>query len=161
MRETWDCIFMEICKIICKRSTCARIQTASILVRDKNIISIGYNGVCSGQEHCFDYWKNIWINNYSEKYPVFENFTSSEEFKLLHHQYSSINELHAEVNTILQCETSAKGSILYTIYSPCINCAKAILSAKISKVIYLKKYDRDVSGITLLNNNNICIEQYK
>ena len=100
-RLDWDNVFIEICETISKRSTCERIQTASIIIKDTNIISIGYNGVPSGQEHCKDYWHRYWKENYSSdiEYHVFIN---SNDFYRNHHEYSIQNELHAEMNAILQ-----------------------------------------------------------
>lgn len=160
-RPDWDNIFMEICETISKRSTCVRIQTASIIIRDTNIISIGYNGVPSGQEHCKDYWYKYWKKQSSEKLEDidYDIFITSNEFYRNHHEYSIQNELHAEMNAILQSETGLKNCVLYTIYSPCIQCAKAIVSAKIGTVIYKKRYHRDIKGIEFLKKHDVYVKQ--
>ena len=57
-RPNWDELFMEECKLWSRRSTCMRIQTGAVLVKDKRTISTGYNGVCTGDVHCVDYWED-------------------------------------------------------------------------------------------------------
>lgn len=134
-RPSWDDTFMDICTVISKRSTCIKIQTAAILVKDMNIISIGYNGVPHGSQHCCDF---------------FNANPDREE----HHQWSLRNELHAEINAIVKCSGDCRGSTIYTLYSPCIHCAKSIIASKIQRVVYLHKYKRDyeVTQMLLLSN---------
>ena len=159
MRPTWDSTFMDICKTISKRSTCAKIKTSSIIVKDNNIISIGYNGVPSKMEHCEHYWEVIWlINDYDISW---EDFLKTERFREEHHNWSYYNELHAEMNAILQCKTDTTNSVMYTLLSPCINCSKCIISSKIKKVIYLTEYKRDFeSSKKILEENGIVFEKY-
>jgi dCMP deaminase len=107
---------------------------------------MGYNGVPSEKKHCIDYWKETRGDNYAE----------TSNFLVDHHEWSLINELHAEMNAILQSEVSLKGTSLYTLYSPCIQCAKCIVSAKIKNVYYLYKYERDYEYTkTLLQKSEI------
>ena len=137
MRPSWDETFMDIVHIIAKRSTCIKKQVGCLIVKNDNIISIGYNGVPSKMEHCIDHWKN----------------ESDLEF---HHEWSNINEVHAEMNAILRSKTDLSDAIIYTLFSPCIHCAKCIVSSKIKKVIYQKEYTRDyVKTKLLLWLNNI------
>jgi dCMP deaminase len=60
-RPNWNNTYMDVCEIISKRSTCSRLQTGSIIVKDNNIISIGYNGVPSNQPHCCDLWYHFYM----------------------------------------------------------------------------------------------------
>lgn len=139
-RPDWDTIFMEICNTIARRSTCVRLQTGSVIVKNNNIISMGYNGVPSKMEHCDNHWKTMCkLENKN-----YEEFVASEAFlSTIHHDWSIQNELHAEMNAILQSEVGLKGTTIYTLYSPCIQCSKCIVSAKISEVVYFHKYGRD------------------
>lgn len=134
-RPSWNETFMNICEEIRKRSTCARIQTSAIIVKNTNIISIGYNGVPSGKIHCISIWGDR---------------VNDENFYDLHHAWSGENELHAEMNAILQSETSLKGCNLFTLYSPCTQCAKCIIASGITKVFYKFEYSRDTKGLGLL-----------
>jgi len=157
-RPSWNEIFIKMCEVLVLRSTCLRIQTSSIIQKDNVIVSIGYNGTPSGSEHCNEYWKKYYLKNMTTKYFTFNNFLKSKDFYKLHHEWSNLNELHGELNAILQAGKngiSLKNSKLYTLYSPCINCAKSIIMSGIYVVYYKYEYKRDLRGINLLKKNNI------
>lgn len=186
-RPNWHTTFIQICDVIKNRSTCLRLQTAAIIVKNNNIISMGYNGVPTKHNHCYDFWKELYdyINNielnpsieikqfYNDqieiilkhdtlnKHDTFDKFIESDMFKELHHIWATTNELHGEINAMLQCESNMKDAILYTLYSPCIQCAKSIVSAKIKEVYYCHEYKRDQTGINFLQKCGIKIEQIK
>lgn len=146
----WHKTFLRIAKEISTHSTCARIKVGSILVKDKRIRSIGYNGAPSGEQHCCDYFAG-------------EDFTS-ESFKKKHGEWSKINENHGESNCILAAAKegiSTNNASLYITLSPCIDCAKQILSAGIKEVYYIDEYDRDITGIEYLKKSGIKISQIK
>ena len=158
---------MDICGTIAKRSTCVRLQTSAILVKNNNIISIGYNGSCSGSKHCYDHWYEHWSKNKDElknndECDSFDNFIRSDEFYKKHHDWANKYELHGECNAIINAarnNTSSEGAIMYTIYAPCTQCSKIIISSKISMVYYKHLYKRDTYGIDFLKKNNIeCIQ---
>ncbi|MEM2956174.1 MAG: dCMP deaminase family protein [Candidatus Pacearchaeota archaeon] len=124
MRLNWDNYLMEIAKIVMKRSTCLRRQTGAVLVKDKRIISIGYNGAPTKLKHCNE------IGCLRLKI----NITPGERMEIC-------RAVYAEENTILQAAlygVSTKNSILYTVLSPCSHCAKSIINAKIKEVVCLK-----------------------
>lgn len=169
VRDSWDTTFMETCVLLAKRSTCLRLQTAAILINpnDNNIISIGYNGACSNQEHCSNYWmtkyfKEKFINERStlgKSYPTFKQFLDSDEFYHDHHEWSNQNELHAEQNAIIKNVASCKGLHMYSLYASCINCAKVIVSSGIKKFMYRDTYKRDTNGLRFLEKNGVvCIK---
>lgn len=161
MRPSWDEIFIEICGVVARRSTCAKVKTSCLIVKNNNIISIGYNGVPSKMEHCQDHWDYIWKTDW--KHLSFEDFLQTEYFREEHHKWSYYNELHAEMNAILQCKTDCTDSTMYTYLSPCINCAKCIISSNIKVVVFVKTYERDYSlSKVLLEANGIelrCISK--
>lgn len=160
MRPTWDELFIKIAEDVAEKSSCSRIKVGSVLVKDQRIISMGYNGSFPGSEHCEDHWKNHCVDNdisYSE-------FLQSEEFKSLHHEWATKNEIHSEQNLIAYAAKngiSPKESTLYITYSPCIHCAKLISQAGINEVKYLNQYDRDQEGIKFLEECNIRCTQIK
>jgi dCMP deaminase len=186
-RPSFEDLFMETCKLWARRSTCQRLQTAAVIVKHNNIISIGYNGVPSNNAHCNDFWKEFYgcakgtsiISNMMQEFyesivrdlgfniavfakeniNTYDDFIKSECFGVLHHYWSDKNELHAELNAILQAEYSVAGSTLYTLYSPCRQCAKSIIAAKISKVVYHEQYKRDSEGLNLLQKNNVIVDK--
>lgn len=162
-RLSWHEYFMEHAKLAAKRSTCIRIQTGSVLVRDNRIISEGYNGTVSGAEHCCDYaQKQYWWEGFIDSEYKFEDYIKSEEFYKSHHEWSNVNEIHGEQNAILYaCRKGIKtnNADLYTVYGPCIICAKVIVTAGIKKVYFCEYYDRDTQkqGLKFLLKNQVQV----
>jgi dCMP deaminase len=116
-----------------KLSYCKRKQVGALIVKDRMIISDGYNGTPSGFENC------------------------CEDGEGKTHWYV----LHAEANAILKLAAStqsAKGATLYLTLSPCKECSKLILQAGITRLVYINEYSDD-DGISFLRNHNIEIEQ--
>lgn len=114
-----------------KLSYCKRKQVGALIVKDRMIISDGYNGTPSGAENCCE----------------------DEEGKT--HWYV----LHAEANAILKLAgstQSAKGATLYLTLSPCKECSKLVLQAGIKRLVYIKEYHDD-EGIQFLKTHNIEI----
>ena len=120
--------FMDFAFLISKNSYAVRKKVGCVIVKNKNIIAIGYNGTPSG------------FNNECEL-----NGVTKKEV------------LHAESNAIAKCavsNNSSKGAIMYTTLSPCYVCAKIIIQSKIKKVFYSEKY-RDDKGLKLLKKAKI------
>src|SRR3989338_3752885 len=118
-RPSWDDYFMAIAKIIAARGTCDRLYSGSVLVKDRRIISTGYNGSPPGLPHCDD------VGHLMEE----------------GHCVRTIHDAH---NAILQAAplpgASTEGSTLYALYTPCIHCSKYIVAAGIKRVVYGKVY---------------------
>jgi dCMP deaminase len=130
-RISWDEYFMEIARLVAKRSTCLRRKVGAVIVRDKHILATGYNGAPSGLPHCID------VGCLREK----ENIPSGERHELC-------RGLHAEQNAIIQAANhgaSLRGSTLYTTTYPCIICTKMIINAGIKRVVYLEGYGDDLA----------------
>ena len=147
-RPSWKEIFIQITDIIAQRSSCARVQVGAILVKENRIVSMGYNGTPHGQEHCFEYFKNVDLE--------------SKEFYDEHVTFSIRHELHAEENDLSFAARNGietDGATMYVSFTPCINCAKLILQCGIKEVYYLHPYDRDMSGKEFLEENHIKCEQ--
>ena len=125
-RPSWDEYFLEVAGLVAKRATCLRRQVGAVLVKDKKILSTGYNGAPSGLDHCFD------IGCIRQKLKI----PSGERHELC-------RGLHAEQNVILQAAlygTSTRGSILYITNQPCAICAKMLINAGIKEVIIADGY---------------------
>lgn len=160
-RDTWEQQFMAHAVLFAQRSTCLRLQTGAVLVKDNRIISAGYNGVVSHAQHCCDYWKE-YVDK--ENLGSLGDFVQTETFSRLHHEWATENELHGEQNAILYaCKRGikTKNADLYTVYAPCINCAKVIVTAGIKRVYYQVRYSRDVKGVGIqfLNRNHVEVYQ--
>lgn len=136
-------MFKEIVQIVAKQSTCKRLQVGCIIVKNNRIISMGYNGVASGHEHCNEIFKN--------------EIADSEEFKKKHAEFSK-NEIHAESNAIAFSAKegqSTNGCDLYVTHAPCIDCAKLIVQSGVENIYYIHEYDRNSFGIEFLEDNQV------
>lgn len=145
--------FMQVALLTATRSTCSRKQVGSILVKDNRIISSGYNGVLSGYQHCneLEFGKIDW-----------QNTKLTDRISQIHHEFSVINELHAEQNVIAFAAkngVATEGCSLYTTLAPCNDCSKLIAAAGIVEVFYLEEYDRCNSGIEFLKKHGISIKK--
>ena len=148
-------------ELVSSQSTCCRLQVGAVLVKEGRVISIGFNGVPAHQAHCEDIFKVEYENKFKDKFKSMAEFIKSPEFKDIHGKFSNDNELHAEQNAILFAAKngiSTGGSHLYITLSPCINCAKVIITAGIEKVYYKELYDRSQEGVIFLGRNGIeCV----
>lgn len=131
MRPSWDEYFMEIAEIVKKRSTCIRRQVGAIIVKEKQILTTGYNGSPRNLEHC----ESIGCKRQELNIP------SGQRHELC-------RALHAEQNAIIQAAyngVSINGSTLYVTTRPCILCAKMCINAGIIKIIYKGDYPDEMS----------------
>ncbi len=131
-RPSWDEYFLEVAGLVSKRSTCLRRRVGAVLVRDKKILSTGYNGAPSGVKHCID------IGCLREKLKI----PSGQRHELC-------RGLHAEQNVILQAAlhgTSTKGSDLYVTNQPCMICAKMLINAGIKEIIICDGYPDEMAA---------------
>ena len=120
-RPSWDQYFMNITLLVATRSSCLRRQVGALLVKDRNILATGYNGVPSGITHCEV------TGCLRERLKV----PSGERHELC-------RGLHAEQNAFLQAAlhgTSLKDASIYSTTQPCIICAKMIINAGIKEVV--------------------------
>lgn len=131
-RPPWDTYFMDITALVAKRATCCRRAVGAIIVKDRRILSTGYNGAPSGIAHCLD----IGCLRESLKVP------SGEKHELC-------RGIHAEQNAIIQAAlhgVSIKGATLFCTNLPCIICAKMIINAGIKKIIHRDGYADHMSA---------------
>ena len=142
-RPGWDRYFMDIAHVAATRSNCSRRQVAAVLVRDRRIISTGYNGTPRGVKNCCD-----------GGCPRCNSNTPSGSN--LHECLCS----HAEENAIVQAAyhgIAVKGATLYTTYSPCLLCAKMIINAGIVEVVYQEHYSIDDVSTRLLHEAGVAV----
>ncbi len=126
-RPSWDEYFLDIAKAIAKRSTCYSGQTGAVLVRDKRILTTGYNGSTIGAPHCTDDGCLMKLTTYGDGEP----------------KERCVRTIHAELNAIIQAAlhgVSTKGATLYGIYKPCSQCMKAIVNAGIKRIVVVNNY---------------------
>ena len=160
--------FKSVVKEVAKCSTCCRVKVGALLVREGRIVATGWNGVPKGKPHCEDLFQDeyekyvncIKVTEQDENFKEYETYVN--DFKTKHGEFSKINELHAEQNLIAYCARNGINTDQTTLYvttSPCSDCSKLIVAAGIKEVCYIEKYDRDINGLTFLENNNVIVRQ--
>ena len=125
-RPDWDEYFLDIARIVSKRSTCLRRKVGAIIVKNRRILATGYNGTPTGIRHCAE------VGCLRKKLKI----PSGERHELC-------RGLHAEQNALLQAALygiSLRDSILYVTNQPCIICAKMIINAGIKEVVISGSY---------------------
>jgi dCMP deaminase len=117
-RVPWDQYFMNIAQVVASRSTCPRKFVGSVIVRDRTILSTGYNGSIRGMPHCTDHG-HMMENDHC------------------------VATIHAEANAIIQSAKNGvmiDGATIYVTASPCWNCFKQIANAGIRRIVYGEFY---------------------
>jgi dCMP deaminase len=132
-RIHWDEYFMSIALLASQRSPCSRLNVGSVIVKDKRLISMGYNGYISGAPHISRVQDN--------------------------HEQAVI---HSEINAISDCAkrgVSLNESKIYVTHYPCINCFRSIAACGIQEIIYLDDYKNNDLVAQLARESNIIIRQ--
>ncbi|WP_164001936.1 deoxycytidylate deaminase [Pyxidicoccus caerfyrddinensis] len=117
-RVSWDQYFMDIAKQVATRATCDRKHVGAVIVRERTILSTGYNGSIRGLPHCDDVGH------------MMENG-------------HCVATVHAEANAIIQAATngvSIDGATIYTTASPCWPCFKLIANAGLVRIVFGEFY---------------------
>ncbi len=131
MRPSWDEYFMEITQVVAKRSTCLRRRVGAVVVRDKRILTTGYNGAPMGLPHCE------------------EAGCLRQDLHIPSGQRQEIcRGLHAEQNAIIQGGfhgVCLEGATIYCTTFPCATCSKMIINAGIRRLIFAESYPDDFS----------------
>jgi len=139
-RPSWDEYFMKIVDLVKTRSTCLRRQVGALIVKDKRILTSGYNGAPAGVSHCEE------VGCLRQQL----NIPSGERHELC-------RAIHAEQNAIVQAAysgTSVRGATMYVSLQPCSLCAKLIINAGITKLVYRGSYPDELS-LSMLNEAGI------
>jgi dCMP deaminase len=117
-RVSWDEYFMNIAHAVATRSTCSRKHVGALIVRDKVILSTGYNGSIRGLPHC-------------------------DEVGHLLEDGHCVRTIHAEANAVIQAATHGariEGAAIYVTASPCWSCFKMIANAGLKRIVYGEFY---------------------
>jgi len=142
-RPSWDQYFMSIAKLASTRSTCLRRKVGAVIVKDKHILSTGYNGAPRNLAHCLD------IGCLREKL----NIKSGERHELC-------RAIHAEQNAVIQAAVSGvsiEGATIYCTTFPCILCSKIIINAGIKRIVVMEGYPDELSE-KMLNEAGMKVE---
>ncbi len=144
-RPDWDEYFMNIAQVVATRSNCIKRKVAAVVVKDRRIISTGYNGTPRGTRNC----NEGGCPRCNELAPA---GTALEECLCS----------HAEENAITQSAyhgISVRGSTLYSTYSPCLMCTKMIINAGIVEVVYNEDYPLGARAQALLKEAGVVLRQ--
>ena len=136
-RKTWNNYFMDIATLVATRATCDRKHVGAVIVRNKNILSTGYNGSVAGTPHCQE-----------EGHQMFEGHC--------------VRTIHAEINAISQAAkhgTSILNADMYITTRPCWNCFKVVANSGIKNIYYLESYRDDPLLEEALEHLDIHIEK--
>lgn len=125
-RPSWDEYFMKLAQVVSERSTCLRRQVGAVIVKDKQILSTGYNGSPAGLKHCAE------VGCLRQKLQI----PSGERTEIC-------RAVHAEQNALVQAAkhgVEIEGADIYTTTQPCVLCTKMIINAGIKRVVYTNPY---------------------
>ena len=146
-RPAWDEYFMNIAKVVASRSNCMKRKVAALIVKDKRIISTGYNGTPRGTRNCNE-----------GGCPRCNGMAASG---------TNLDEClcsHGEENAIVQASyhgMSLKDAIIYTTFAPCLMCAKMIINSGIREVIFNVEYPLNDSAFRLFREAGISVRKLK
>lgn len=146
-RPEWDEYFMNIAKVVASRSNCMKRHVAAVIVKDKRIISTGYNGTPRGIRNCSEGGCPR-CNQFADGGTRLDECLCS----------------HGEENAIVQAAYHGiciKGAILYTTFAPCLMCTKMIINAGLKEVIYNIDYPLNNTAINLYKGVGISLRQFK
>jgi dCMP deaminase len=144
-RPDWDTYFMNIAYAVGLRGNCSRRKVAAVIVKDKRVISTGYNGTPRGVTNCFEGGCPRCSSNAPSGTGLGDCICS-----------------HAEENSITQAAyhgISTKGATIYVTLSPCLTCAKMIINAGIVEVVYDEEYSITAQTMAILKEANVLVRR--
>ena len=144
-------MYMKIAVIVSEQSSAVRLKVGAIVVKNDRIVSIGYNGMPSGWTNDCEEVVNV---NPSDPRYDYNHFTKELKTKP--------EVIHAEANAIAKLAKSTEsgdGAVMFLTHAPCMDCAKQVYAAGISKVYFREQY-RSADGINFLNKCNVEVEQW-
>ena len=131
-RPDWDTYFMKICQVVAERSTCLRRQVGALLVGNRRLLATGYNGAPQGLPHCA------------------ETGCLRDQMKIPSGERQELcRGLHAEQNAIIQAAVHGVALQNVTCYStiqPCITCAKMLINANVTRIVYQGDYPDELAA---------------
>ncbi len=136
MRKSWDEYFLDIADVVATRSTCNKLAVGCVIVKDKMIVSTGYNGSIHGHEHC------------------------TEVGCLLSDDGRCIRTIHAEQNAIIHAKRDElMGATAYVTHEPCETCSKLLNQAGIKRIVFRNQYKNERNRIFLRGVEIVHLQQ--
>lgn len=140
-----DTYFMRMAKLVATRSTCLRRQVGAVVVKEKRVLTTGYNGAPRGLRHCAEVGCVRQQNNV-------ESGTRHELCR----------GVHAEQNAVIQAAyfgVSIKGASIYTTNYPCSLCTKILINAGIAEIVYMEDYV-DPLSCDILKESGVKVRRF-
>jgi dCMP deaminase len=145
IRPSWDEYFMKIAMLVSERSTCLRHHVGAILVKDRRVITTGYNGAAAGVKDCLE------LGCLRNQLGI----PSGERHEIC-------RAIHAEQNAIIQAAKhgeNIEGSTIYCTHSPCIICTKMMINSGVKRIVTYGEYP-DIGGVKdLLKEAGVKLEK--
>jgi len=142
-RPSIDEYFLKIASVVAERSTCRRHHVGAVAVKDKHILSTGYNGAAAGSKDCLE------LGCLRDELGI----PSGERHEIC-------RGIHAEQNVIIQASlhgVSLEGSTIYCTHTPCVLCAKMLVNARIKRFVTFGSYN-DSTFVDLFKEAGIEVE---
>ncbi len=142
-RPDWDDYFLKIASVVGERSTCRRHNMGAVAVRDKQILTTGYNGAPAGQKDCLE------LGCLRDELGIASGT-----------RHEICRAIHAEQNVIVQAAlhgVSLEGATIYCTHTPCVLCAKMLCNARIKRFVSFREY-ADKSFIELFDAAGITFD---
>ena len=137
--DKWDKAHLQVAETYAQLSSAKRMKVGCVIVKDNRIISIGYNGMPSG-----------WDNNCEDVVGMPDDQTLVTKKEVLHAEANAITK-------VARSTESAEGAVLYATCAPCLDCAKLIYQAGITRVVYGHNFKTE-EGLTFLEKCGIVLE---
>jgi dCMP deaminase len=142
-RPEWDEYFLKIAMLVAERSTCERHHVGAVIVKDKRLLTTGYNGACRGGQDCLELGclRNA------------RNIPSGERHEIC-------RAIHSEQNAIIQAGlhgVSIDGATIYCTITPCMICAKMIVNSKIVRYVSYGTYS-DKEAIAFIRGAGVRLD---
>ena len=148
MRASWDETFLRLARCIAEsRSSCLRRKAGAVLVKNRRVLSLGYNGAPEGEPHCVDL--GFCSRNDSKPGEDLDRCRTAG--------------LHAEMNAIINAArqgVSTEGATIYCTHSPCRLCSAAIRNAGIAEVVYEELYEGFPGGPEFLRQMGVKVRRH-
>ncbi len=145
-RPTLDEYFMRMAHLVKSRSTCIRRSVGAIIVKDKRVLTTGYNGAPKGLKHCTEIGTCL-----------------REELGIPEGERHELSRgVHAEQNAIIQAAVfgvSIKGATIYVTHHPCSVCAKMLINADIKEIVYESGYADELAK-EILKESGIIVRKF-
>jgi len=182
-RPTIDEYFMAMAHLVSERSTCLRRKVGAVMVKNKQVLSTGYNGAPKGLPHCEDLggcmrrgdihppYIDIFLEQYKENEDIdkekmleeIDFFPKKGEGVKSGRRHELCRAVHAEQNAIIQAAVSGvsiTGSTLYCTTYPCVVCGKMLINSEIKEIVYDGEYTDSLSE-NMLNQSDIKIRKFE